>query len=221
MVRYIHHIPFPTWPLTGMIMLTPNHSSLDGKTYHISLVPRNMYPSFCVSDPVIRVSFKPSTRPTQTIHYGVPHTKMNTMVSGNSTSLRNLHSHNTGSLQKLIVQQSRRCAFSSPIKTKMAIYFERRVILLSGNTQILTNGPYLTDLPPNSPSEWYASSCHLSSNTTYLHNKETARTPFCYPILPEDEVVIVQPPQGYPFSRPNTFWRLHKIIYGLRRSPRH
>jgi hypothetical protein len=27
------------------------------------------------------------------------------------------------------------------------------------------------------------------------------------------------PPQGCPFSKPNTFWRLHKTIYGLNRSP--
>jgi hypothetical protein len=44
---------------------------------------------------------------------------------------------------------------------------------------------------------------------------------FCNPVLPDDEVVIVHPPQGCPFSKPNTFWRLRKTLYGLRRSPKH
>jgi hypothetical protein len=43
---------------------------------------------------------------------------------------------------------------------------------------------------------------------------------FCNPVLPEDEVVIVPPP-GCPLSKPNTFWRLRKTLYGLRRPPKH
>jgi hypothetical protein len=40
-------------------------------------------------------------------------------------------------------------------------------------------------------------------------------------VLPPHEVVVVRPPKGCPFSPPDTFWRLNKTLYGLRRSPRH
>ena len=44
---------------------------------------------------------------------------------------------------------------------------------------------------------------------------------FCQPELPEDEVVICEPPRGCPISAPGTYWKLKKTLYGLRRSPRH
>jgi hypothetical protein len=44
---------------------------------------------------------------------------------------------------------------------------------------------------------------------------------FCHPELPEDEPTIVRPPSHCPISKPNTYWRLKKTLYGLRRSPRH
>ena len=44
---------------------------------------------------------------------------------------------------------------------------------------------------------------------------------FCHPALPDDEIIIVRPPSHCPFSRPRTYWRLKKTLYGLRRSPRH
>jgi hypothetical protein len=44
---------------------------------------------------------------------------------------------------------------------------------------------------------------------------------FCNPVLPDDEVNIVRPPQGCPFSKPNMLCRLRKTLYGLRRSPKH
>jgi hypothetical protein len=46
-----------------------------------------------------------------------------------------------------------------------------------------------------------------------------AKNAFCHPTLPEDEVCIVKPPKGCPFSKPGTYWRLKKTLYGLRRSP--
>ena len=39
--------------------------------------------------------------------------------------------------------------------------------------------------------------------------------------LPDNELVVVKPPRGCPHSAPNTFWKLIKTLYGLRRSPRH
>ena len=48
-----------------------------------------------------------------------------------------------------------------------------------------------------------------------------AKNAFCHPTLPPDEVCVVTPPKGCPFSKPGTYWRLKKTLYGLRRSPRH
>jgi hypothetical protein len=57
------------------------------------------------------------------------------------------------------------------------------------------------------------------------HNKFAqqgdCKNSFCNPVLTDDEVFIVRPPEGCPFSKPNTFWRLRKTLYGLRRSPKH
>lgn len=36
-----------------------------------------------------------------------------------------------------------------------------------------------------------------------------------------DELVVVRPPPGCPYSDPNTFWLLNKSLYGLRRAPRY
>ena len=44
---------------------------------------------------------------------------------------------------------------------------------------------------------------------------------FCQPELPDDKVVICAPPKGCPLSKPGTYWKLKKTLYGLRRSPRH
>ena len=44
---------------------------------------------------------------------------------------------------------------------------------------------------------------------------------FCQPELPEDEVVIVKPPKGCPFTPTGKYWKLNKTLYGLCRSPRH
>ena len=48
-----------------------------------------------------------------------------------------------------------------------------------------------------------------------------AKNAFCHPDLPDDEICVVRPPKGCPFSKPGTYWRLRKTLYGLRRSPRH
>jgi hypothetical protein len=57
------------------------------------------------------------------------------------------------------------------------------------------------------------------------HNKFAqqgdCRNAFCNPVHPDYEVVIVRPPQGCPFSKHNTLWRIRKTLYGLRRSPTH
>jgi hypothetical protein len=44
---------------------------------------------------------------------------------------------------------------------------------------------------------------------------------FIQATLPPDEVTVVKPPIGCPFTRPRQFWRLRKSLYGLRRASRH
>jgi Reverse transcriptase (RNA-dependent DNA polymerase) len=44
---------------------------------------------------------------------------------------------------------------------------------------------------------------------------------FLHPTLPPDEIVIVRPPPGCPFSKPGELWLLNKTLYGLFRSPKH
>ena len=44
---------------------------------------------------------------------------------------------------------------------------------------------------------------------------------FCNGILPDDEMVVIRPPKGCPFSTSNTYWKLKKTLYGLVRSPMH
>ena len=44
---------------------------------------------------------------------------------------------------------------------------------------------------------------------------------FCQSYLPEGENYICRPPAGCPQSLPNTYWKLRKTLYGLKRSPRH
>ncbi len=59
-----------------------------------------------------------------------------------------------------------------------------------------------------------------------VHNKRTIKQGDCkfafiQASLPEDELTIVKPPVGCPFSGKRTYWRLKKSLYGLRRAPRH
>ncbi len=44
---------------------------------------------------------------------------------------------------------------------------------------------------------------------------------FCQGILPVDKITIVLPPSGDPEAAPDEYWLLKRILYGLRRSPRH
>jgi hypothetical protein len=57
-------------------------------------------------------------------------------------------------------------------------------------------------------------------NRTTLKQAD-CKNAFCHPELPEDEPTIVRPPTNCPISKPKTYWRLKKTLYGLRRSPRH
>jgi hypothetical protein len=59
-----------------------------------------------------------------------------------------------------------------------------------------------------------------------VHNKQTVKQGDCkfafiQAALPDDEVMIVKPPVGCPFSGPRIYWRLKKSLYGLCHAPRH
>ena len=47
------------------------------------------------------------------------------------------------------------------------------------------------------------------------------RQAFCQSYLPPNEHYICHPPAGCPFSPTNSYWKLKKTLYGLKRSPRH
>ena len=44
---------------------------------------------------------------------------------------------------------------------------------------------------------------------------------FCQSCLPDDEHYVCRPPPGCKLTPPDTYWRLKKTLYGLKRSPRH
>ena len=44
---------------------------------------------------------------------------------------------------------------------------------------------------------------------------------FVQAILPPEESYILKPPVGCPHTPPNSYWKLIRTIYGLRRSPKH
>jgi hypothetical protein len=59
-----------------------------------------------------------------------------------------------------------------------------------------------------------------------VHNKRTLKQGDCkfafiQATLPEDELTIIKPPIGCPFSGPRTYWKLRKSLYGLQRASRH
>ena len=44
---------------------------------------------------------------------------------------------------------------------------------------------------------------------------------FCQSFLPDQELTICKPPPGCNLTPPNSYWKLLKTLYGLKRSPRH
>jgi hypothetical protein len=44
---------------------------------------------------------------------------------------------------------------------------------------------------------------------------------FCQSYLPKDEIYVCRPPAGCPITPDNSYWKLLKTLYGLKRSPRH
>ena len=61
----------------------------------------------------------------------------------------------------------------------------------------------------------------MAVNDGRIMKQGDCKNAFCQPRIPDDEITIVSPPKGCPRSTPGTYWRLHKTLYGLARSPRH
>ena len=61
----------------------------------------------------------------------------------------------------------------------------------------------------------------IAVNMGRTQKQGDCKTAFLHPTLPPDEIVIVRPPPGCPFSKPGELWFLNKTLYGLRRSPKH
>ena len=57
-------------------------------------------------------------------------------------------------------------------------------------------------------------------NNRVLQNADIKQA-FVQSILPPDTSYIIKPPPGCPLTLPNTYWKLLRTLYGLRRSPRH
>ena len=61
----------------------------------------------------------------------------------------------------------------------------------------------------------------MAVNDGRIMKQGDCKNAFCQPTIPEDEITIVRPPKGCPRSKPGTYWRLQKTLYGLARSARH
>ena len=48
-----------------------------------------------------------------------------------------------------------------------------------------------------------------------------AKNAFCHPTLPDDEICVVSPPKGCPFTKQGTYWNLWKTFCRLWESPCH
>ena len=95
-------------------------------------------------------------------------------------------------------------------------------------TRVVALGNYET-------TPWKKSECHepvlqksssrlltsLAIEKGRIEKQGDCKNAFLHAILPDDEVVIVEPPPGCPLSKPGDLWLLNKTLYGLRRSPFH
>ena len=62
-----------------------------------------------------------------------------------------------------------------------------------------------------------AIACHLKA----IPKSGDVSQAFCQSFLPTQENYVLHPPPGCPFTPPNTYLKLRKTLYGLKRSPRH
>ena len=103
--------------------------------------------------------------------------------------------------------------FNNPVRAKSQI-----VVLGNHETIPWTKSDcYAPVLPPHAVR--LLTALAVQHHTTLKQGD--CKNAFCHPVLPEDEITMVEPPPGCPLSKPNTCWKLKKTLHGLRRSPSH
>ena len=63
--------------------------------------------------------------------------------------------------------------------------------------------------------------CSIAANMKRIPKSGDVSQAFCQGILPNDEEYVIRPPPGCPITPKNSYWKLIKTLYGLKRSPRH
>ncbi len=63
--------------------------------------------------------------------------------------------------------------------------------------------------------------CAIAARQKCIPKTGDVTQAFCQSYLPKDEIYVLKPPNGCPFTPPKSYWKLKKTLYGLRRSPRH
>jgi hypothetical protein len=125
---------------------------------------------------------------------------------------KNRYSHITV-LPRMVVQTIKHDEVGNPVRAK---------------TRIVALGNYETT--PWKKSECHAPALQKSSSRLLtsmavkmgrIEKQGDCKNAFLHAFLPDDEIVIVEPPHGCPLSKPGDLWLLKKTLYGLRRSPFH
>ena len=103
--------------------------------------------------------------------------------------------------------------FSKPVRAKSRI-----VVLGNHETTPWTKSDCYAPVTPQHSVRLLAAQAVL--HRTVLKQGD-CKNAFCHPTIPDDEITVVRPPVGCPRSKPGTYWKLKKTLYGLRRSPSH
>jgi hypothetical protein len=115
-----------------------------------------------------------------------------------------------------------------PSMVVQTIKHDESGIAVRAKTRVVALGNYET-------TPWKKSECHapvlqksssrlltsLAIKKGCIEKQGDCKNAFLHAILPDDEIVIVEPPPGCPLSKPGDLWLLKKTLYGLRRSPFH
>jgi hypothetical protein len=129
------------------------------------------------------------------------------------TEYRKVEETHGPAIQSMCVLVTNKDEHGNPVHAKSCI-----VVLGNKDPHQWTNGDCFAPVETQSAVRLLVS---LAIEHNTFAQQGDCKNAFCNPVLPDDEVVIVRPPSGCPFSKPNTFWRLCKTLYGLRRSPKH
>ena len=209
-----HHL-LPGWHNTKSLSLATSHKdSYDfGSSFHITLPPNLVTP----------LSFAKSMNPSYEHHstwldsYSEEYNNINKLQTYEvimECEYQELkRKYNLYAIPSMCVQVIKQDSSGRLIRTKSRI-----VVLGNLDPHQFSKGDCYTPVIPF-PLVSLLTSLSVSRNLILQHADCT--NAFCYRILPNNELIIVKPPANFPLSQPNTYWKLHTSIYGLRRSPCH